>query len=90
MSNVSTKRTIPRFQKKTEYYDYSLVAVMILLIVFGLIMLYSTSSYVAQLHEGNDMFYFRKQALISAASIGCSLIRSQFDYNIMVNINSLS
>ena len=58
MSNVSTKRTIPRFQKKTEYYDYSLVAVMILLIVFGLIMLYSTSSYVAQLHEGNDMFYF--------------------------------
>ncbi len=89
MSNVSTKRTIPRFQKKTEYYDYSLVAVMILLIVFGLIMLYSTSSYVAQLHEGNDMFYFRKQALISAASIGCSLILSQFDYHLLGKIPSL-
>lgn len=89
MSNVSTKRTIPRFQKKTEYYDYSLVAVMILLIVFGLIMLYSTSSYVAQLHEGNDMFYFRKQALISAASIGCALILSQFDYHLLGKIPSL-
>lgn len=89
MPRVHTRKTIPRFQNKTAYYDYSLVAVVILLIVFGLIMLYSTSSYVAQLHEGDDMFYFRKQALISAASVAAALLISQFDYHLLGKIPSL-
>lgn len=86
MQHVRTRKAIPQLQNKTAYYDYSLVAVVILLIVFGLIMLYSTSSYVAQLHEGNDMFYFRKQALISGASIAAALVISQFDYHILEKI----
>ncbi len=88
MPHLRAQKTITRFQNKTAYYDYSLVAVVILLIVFGLIMLYSTSSYVAQLHEGNDMFYFRKQAIISAASIAAALIISQFDYHLLEKLPS--
>ena len=53
--------------KKSDYYDYNLVAVIVLLVCFGLVMLYSTSSYMAEVNYGNDMFYFKKQALISAA-----------------------
>ena len=53
---------------KSDYYDFNLVAVIILIMCFGLIMLYSTSSYMAQINEGDDMFYFKKQALYS---IGC-------------------
>ena len=52
--------------KKSDYYDYNLVAVIVLLVCFGLVMLYSTSSYMAEVNYGNDMFYFKKQALISA------------------------
>ena len=49
----------PKIKKKTDYYDYSLLAVIILLTCFGLVMLYSTSSYMAELNyihpirEGN-------------------------------------
>ena len=33
---------------KDGYYDYSLLAVVVLLTCFGLVMLYSTSAYVAE------------------------------------------
>lgn len=86
MPNVHTRKAISRFQNHSAYYDYSLVAVVLLLIVFGLVMLYSTSSYVAQLHEGDDMFYFRKQAFISTGSILTALLISRFDYHILEKI----
>lgn len=89
MASIRAKKTIPRFQSKEEYYDYSLVAVIILLIVFGLIMLYSTSSYVAQLNHGDDMFYFGKQAMISGASVVIALILSKFDYHLLGKMPTL-
>ena len=58
-----------RVKDENTYFDYSLLAVIVFLICFGLVMLYSTSSYSAQGKWGNDMFYFGKQALISLASV---------------------
>ena len=75
--------------KATHYYDYSLVAVIILLTCFGLIMLYSTSSYLAEVQQGDDMFYFRKQALISGASIIGALVISRIDYHILTRFITL-
>ena len=76
-------------KKVTHYYDYSLVAVIILLTCFGLIMLYSTSSYLAEVQQGDDMFYFKKQALISAASIIGALVISRIDYHILTRFITL-
>ena len=45
-----------------DYYDYNLLAVVILLTCFGLVMLYSTSAYEAAVDYQNDMYFFRKQA----------------------------
>ena len=74
--SVSQKQKKER--KKADYYDYNLLAAVILLICFGLIMLYSTSAYEAQLKfNGDDMYYFRRQALISAASILFAVIISR-------------
>ncbi len=86
MLSIGAKKTIPRSRNREVYYDYSLVAVIILLIVFGLIMLYSTSSYVAQLHHGDDMFYFGKQALISTGSVLLALAVSRLDYHLLDKI----
>ena len=70
---------------KSDYYDYNLVAVIVLLVCFGLVMLYSTSSYMAEVNYGNDMFYFKKQALISAAClIGALFISKILDYHILL------
>lgn len=71
--------------KKAHYFDYSLLAIVIFLMCFGLVMLYSTSSYSAALKfKGDSMYYFRKQAIISAGSLVAMLIVSQIDYHIYV------
>ena len=64
---------------KSGYYDFNLVAVVILLICFGLVMLYSTSAYTAQVKYGNDMNFFTKQLIISVVSILGALFVSKFD-----------
>lgn len=65
-----------------DYFDYNLLAIVILLTCFGLVMLYSTSAYEAmQEPGGDDMAYFRKQAVISAASLLLALAGSQVDYH---------
>ena len=65
-----------------DYYDYNLLAAVILLTCFGLVMLYSTSAYEAAVNYENDMFYFAKQAGISVLSLIMVLIVSQLDYHL--------
>ena len=76
-------------KKKTDYYDYSLLAVIILLTCFGLVMLYSTSSYMAELNYGDDMYYFKKQAAISFGCIIIALGISQIDYHILTKFTGV-
>ena len=79
----------PKTKKKTDYYDYSLLAVIILLTCFGLVMLYSTSSYIAELNYGDDMYYFKKQAAISFGCIIIALGISQIDYHILTKFTGV-
>ena len=79
----------PKTKKKTDYYDYSLLAVIILLTCFGLVMLYSTSSYMAELNYGDDMYYFKKQAAISFGCIIIALVISQIDYHILTKFTGV-
>ena len=80
---TSSGRSNTRRKTRADYYDYSLVAVIVLLTCFGLIMLYSTSSYTAELKYGDDMFFFKKQALISVACIIMALVISKINYRIL-------
>ena len=79
----------PKTKKKTDYYDYSLLAVIILLTCFGLVMLYSTSSYMAELNYGDDMYYFKKQVAISFGCIIIALGISQIDYHILTKFTGV-
>lgn len=76
---------------KTDYYDYNLLAAVILLVCFGLIMLYSTSAYEAQLKfDGDDMYFFRRQAIISAGAIVFAIIISRWDYHALIPVSGLA
>ena len=79
----------PKTKKKTDDYDYSLLAVIILLTCFGLVILYSTSSYMAELNYGDDMYYFKKQAAISFGCIIIALGISQIDYHILTKFTGV-
>lgn len=67
-----------------KYYDYNLIAVVILLSGFGLVMLYSTSSYIAEIQYHNDMYFFSRQALYSCTAIVLGVFISRvMDYHIL-------
>ena len=77
--NFSLLRGRKRAEKEDglDYYDYNLMAVVVLLTCFGLVMLYSTSAYEASVTFQNDMHYFEKQSLISIAAFVLMLIGKQ-------------
>ena len=64
------------------YFDYSLLAILICLVCFGLVMLYSTSSYSAMMKQnGDSLFYFKRQLLFCIVGfIGMWLV-SKIDYH---------
>lgn len=72
--------------EKTDYYDFNLLAVVILLICFGLVMLYSTSAYAAQtnINIQDDMFYFKRQGIISLLAIIGAVVLSRVDYHRLI------
>lgn len=78
---AARRRKKRKTKKSIRYFDYSLLAVLIFLICFGLVMLYSTSSYSAQIKFGDGMFFFKKQAFISAASLGWMWFVSRINYH---------
>lgn len=92
---MTRKKKRPAAGKKRQdgqlkYYDYNLLASVILLTCFGLIMLYSTSAYRAKVQfDGNDMYYFSKQAAISVFCLVCVVIFSQMDYHVYAKLSGL-
>lgn len=70
------------FVQNPQYFDYDLLMILVFLMCFGLVMLYSTSAYSANADFGNDMFYFSKQAIISAVSFMFMLFVSKLDYHV--------
>lgn len=47
--------------QQESFFDYTLLFVVLFLLGFGLVMLYSTSSYEANLEQGDSAFYLKKQ-----------------------------
>ena len=56
-------------KKQKYFFDYTMLFIVVFLMLFGLVMLYSTSSYEANIKFEDSAFYFRKQAVASAIGI---------------------
>ena len=71
-------------KKKTgkRYFDYSLLFVTIFIVGFGLIMIYSTSSYTAQMKYGNAEYYFMKQLQFSLLGFVAMYLTYRIDYHV--------
>ncbi|MBR1634040.1 MAG: cell division protein FtsW [Lachnospiraceae bacterium] len=61
---VSIKKR--RRVRSIAYFDYGLLAIVMLLFAFGLVMLYSTSAYMATLEYEDSLHYLKRQLLASA------------------------
>lgn len=84
-NRMNTSRDTKKNIRKTrsgEYFDYSLLFITIFMMGFGLVMLYSASSYEASMEFGNSKYYVISQ--IKAAVIGVILmvVVIKLDYHI--------
>ena len=69
-----------RKKRSQRFYDYSLLFAIVFLTIFGLIMIYSASSYKAQILYHNAAYFMIKQGLIAAGSFVVMLVISKMDY----------
>ncbi|WP_292144392.1 FtsW/RodA/SpoVE family cell cycle protein [Butyrivibrio sp.] len=72
-----------RKPKVESYIDYSLVFIVLFLLAFGLVMLYSTSSYEANLDYGDSAYYFKHQLGPTIIGLGAMIFMSYFPYRIL-------
>lgn len=88
--NVTPKARAAKRSEKAKlhnYYDYSLLILVIFIAAFGLIMIYSASSFTAQTSEkyGYDAAYFlKKQAFSVILGIFAMLFVSKINYRILI------
>ena len=66
-----------------RYYDYSLVFAVIFLTSFGLLMIYSSSSYMAQIDPktADAAYYLKRQGMIAMLGFAFMIIVSKIDYH---------
>ena len=72
-------------QKNIRYFDYTLLMIVFFLICFGLVMLYSTSSYNGQVRFKDGAFYLRKQLQADVLGIAVLAVVARIDYRVWKN-----
>nr|WP_066721039.1 putative peptidoglycan glycosyltransferase FtsW [Clostridium sp. Marseille-P299] len=72
-------------RKGRKYYDYSLLFLIIFLVCFGLVMIYSTSSYNAAKYYDDPSLFLRKQGMFVIAGIPLMIVISKIDYHFYIS-----
>ena len=72
-------------RKPKRFYDYSLLFLTIFMVCFGLVMIYSTSSYNAQRFYGDATKFLKQQARAAVLGIAGMIVVSKIDYRIYIN-----
>lgn len=72
-----------RKKKKIISFDYTLMFIVLFLLLFGLVMLYSVSSYEANLKFGTAGYYLKKQLFATAVGIVAMFAIMFIDYHVL-------
>ena len=68
-------------KNEISYFDYSLLFITVFIICFGLVMLYSASSYEAALTFGNSKYYLNRQVLFVILGAVVAIFVVKLDYH---------
>lgn len=69
-------------ERKEHYTDVTLWFVLLFLLGFGLVMIYSASSYTAfSEHKGNAAYYLQRQAIAALIGLGAMVVVSLIPYH---------
>lgn len=76
--------------KKVRYIDYTLLFMVIFLLGFGMVMLYSTSAYNATLRMGDSAYYLKRQMMAAALGFAGMFVCVKMDYHIFQKLSGLA
>lgn len=86
-ARASTGRNVQKVHKtkttkKLRNFDYSMLLLILILVSFGLVMLYSVSAYSGSLYYDNPAFYLRKQVIAALIGLVMAAVCVRLDYHI--------
>ncbi len=84
------KRKEKRKEKVITYFDYNLLFIIIFLVGFGMVMLYSSSSYVAANKFGDAAYFLKLQLRNALIGFGLMLFLTFVDYRIWKKLAGLA
>ena len=87
---IKSRRRKAVKKQAVHYFDYSLLAIIIFLMCFGLVMLYSISSYEGRTEYGDGMYFLKRQGLIGLGSIAVMMWVSRLDYHMFSKYAAMS
>lgn len=73
--------------RTTHFFDYQLLFYMVLLLAFGMVMLYSESSYTASLRYGDAAHWLKRQIFFTGLGSVALIIFCFFDYHKLLKIS---
>ncbi len=68
--------------KQGRFFDFSMLIIVLVLVAFGLIMVYSTSSYSGVQDAGDSAYYFKKQMVSTAIGLVTMLLATLINYHV--------
>lgn len=83
---------MPKQKKKARrFYDYSLLFAIVFLTIFGLVMIYSASSYMAQInYKGDAAHFMTRQGVIAFGGFFIMIMVSKMDYHWYARFSGLA
>ena len=73
--------------RRRYFYDTSLLCAVIFIFALGLLIIYSSSQYMAQLERGGDpAYYFKRQLAVGCVGLASAFVMSLLDYRWIRNI----
>lgn len=77
-------------KKRIAYFDYNLLFLIIFLLSFGLVMLYSSSAYISANKYGDDAYYLKRQLRNIGLGAVMMFIMAKIDYRIWKKFGTLA
>lgn len=66
-------------------FDYSLFTIIMIMLAFGVVMMFSASYVTAFTDHGDSLYYVKRQLLFAAVGIAAMLVLGTLDYHIFLN-----
>ena len=88
MGESDVKRKEQTSGKESSRYtiDMTLLALVLILLIVGLALLYSTSAYNGRVKFHDPAYYFKKQLFATALGLLALYLVSQIDYHVIVKL----